>query len=282
MLGRSGMGSIIPRKGCRQESPACKTGAPTQSVRRRISGHQMGRGSLGGPPAPGDWMVDPVVHGAGRPARIRAAGSSSICGNPTTSSFSPTPPRRGGRDRAETSAGAARAVRAGPGSGPGPAGDGRTTGGGAHRRDGDAHPRAERQPLLNAVRVLSRLLARGRSWDPPSPSTTTAGAKRVEDPQGAGSVRSSWERYADGRRRSGPRRAVVDDLGAPVGTWPGRVPCGKGETVSAEEKVVSLRVPHRHHPQGRSPQYGHKVNLGSGASGLVFARLRRTARAVCQ
>ena len=46
----------------------------------------------------------------------------------------------------------------------------------------------------------------------------------------------------------------------------------KGETVPAEEKVVSLFEPHTDiiRKGGRRVQYGHKVNLGSGASGLVF------------
>ena len=46
----------------------------------------------------------------------------------------------------------------------------------------------------------------------------------------------------------------------------------KGETVPADEKVVSLFEPHTDiiRKGGRRVQYGHKVNLGSGASGLVF------------
>ena len=46
----------------------------------------------------------------------------------------------------------------------------------------------------------------------------------------------------------------------------------KGETVPAEEKVVSLFEPHTDIicKGGRRVQYGHKVNLGSGPSGLVF------------
>ena len=46
----------------------------------------------------------------------------------------------------------------------------------------------------------------------------------------------------------------------------------RGEKVPAEEKVVSLFEPHTDiiRKGGRRVQYGHKVNLGSGASGLVF------------
>ena len=79
-----------------------------------------------------------------------------------------------------------------------------------------------------------------------------------------------------------------------TGTWPGwssarRYAGAPGRDGARGEKVVSLFEPHTDiiRKGGRRVQYGHKVNLGSGASGLVFdavveAGNPATARAVCR
>ena len=64
----------------------------------------------------------------------------------------------------------------------------------------------------------------------------------------------------------------------------------EGETVPAEEKVVSLFEPHTDiiRKGGRQVQYGHKVNLGSGAErpgdSMPWSRraIRRTAPGACR
>ena len=158
---------------------------------------------------------------------------------------------------------------------------------------------SDSQLLYDAVRVLSRLLARGREKLGPD-------AFRFHDHRRA-AKRKKWKipkarmkrkvklyrellavvrrtlRYADGalaavEGREEPwldawRTQVAhyrDLAGAVVRQTVRRVL--RGEKVPAEEKVVSLFEPHTDiiRKGGRRVQYGHKVNLGSGASGLVF------------
>ena len=157
---------------------------------------------------------------------------------------------------------------------------------------------SDSQLLYDAVRVLSRLLARGREKLGPD-------VFRFHDHRRA-AKRRKWKipkarmkrkvklyrellavvrrtlRYADealaateGRDEEWLRQwraevANYRDLGAMVvGQTVRRVL--RGETVPAEEKVVSLFEPHTDiiRKGGRRVQYGHKVNLGSGPSGLV-------------
>ena len=153
--------------------------------------------------------------------------------------------------------------------------------------------------LYDTVRVLSRLLARGRE-------RLGTEAFRFHDHCRAAS-RRRWRipkvrakrkvklyrellattrrtlRYADGALEAVEGReepwlrkwraevAHYRDLGEAVVAQTVRRVL-KGESVPAEEKVVSLFEPHTDiiRKGGRRVQYGHKVNLGSGASGLVF------------
>ena len=158
---------------------------------------------------------------------------------------------------------------------------------------------SDSQLLYDAVRVLSRLLARGREKLGPD-------AFLFHDHRRA-AKRRKWKipkarmkrkvklyrellavvrrtlRYADGALEAveGRDEPWIEDwraqvvhyrelAGAVVRQTVRRVL--KGETVPAEEKVVSLFEPHTDiiRKGGRRVQYGHKVNLGSGASGLVF------------
>ena len=158
---------------------------------------------------------------------------------------------------------------------------------------------SDSQLLYDAVRVLSRLLARGRK-------TLGPDAFPFHDHRRA-AKRRKWKipkarmkrkvklyrellavvrrtlRYADGALAAveGREEPWLDDWRAQVANY--RDLAGKvvsqtvrrvlnGETVPAEEKVVSLFEPHTDiiRKGGRRVQYGHKVNLGSGASGLVF------------
>ena len=158
---------------------------------------------------------------------------------------------------------------------------------------------SDSQLLYDAVRVLSRLLARGREKLGPD-------AFPFHDHRRA-AKRRKWKipkarmkrkvklyrellavvrrtlRYADavlaaveGREEPWLRQWRTDVAhyrelaGAVVSQTVRRVL--KGETVPAEEKVVSLFEPHTDiiRKGGRRVQYGHKVNLGSGACGLVF------------
>ena len=158
---------------------------------------------------------------------------------------------------------------------------------------------SDSQLLYDAVRVLSRLLARGREklgpevfpfhdhgraakrrkWKIPK-----ARAKRkVKLYRELLAVVRRTLRYADAalaavEGRDEPwlrqwRAEVVNcrDLTRAVVRQTVRRVL-KGETVPAEEKVVSLFEPHTDiiRKGGRRVQYGHKVNLGSGASGLVL------------
>ena len=158
---------------------------------------------------------------------------------------------------------------------------------------------SDSQLLYDAVRVLSRLLARAREKLGPDAfpfhdHRRAAKRKKWKIPKARmkrkvklyrellAVVRRTL-RYADGalaavEDRDEPwlddwRTQVAhyrDLAGAVVRQTVRRVL--KGETVPAEEKVVSLFEPHTDiiRKGGRRVQYGHKVNLGSGASGLVF------------
>ena len=158
---------------------------------------------------------------------------------------------------------------------------------------------SDSQLLYDAVRVLSRLLARGREKLGPDAfpfhdHRRAAKRKKWKIPKARmkrkvklyrellAVVRRTL-RYTDGalaavEGREEPwldawRTQVAhyrDLAGAVVRQTVRRVL--RGEKVPAEEKVVSLFEPHTDiiRKGGRRVQYGHKVNLGSGASGLVF------------
>ena len=158
---------------------------------------------------------------------------------------------------------------------------------------------SDSQLLYDAVRVLSRLLARGREKLGPDAfpfhdHRRAAKRKKWKIPKARmkrkvklyrellAVVRRTL-RYADGALAAveGREEPWLEDWRAQVAHY--RELAGavvrqtvrrvlKGETVPAEEKVVSLFEPHTDiiRKGGRRVQYGHKVNLGSGASGLVF------------
>ena len=158
---------------------------------------------------------------------------------------------------------------------------------------------SDSQLLYDAVRVLSRLLARGREELGPDAfpfhdHRRAAKRRKWKIPKARMKRKNKLYRellavvrrtlrYADGalaavEGREEPWlrqwRAEVanyrDLAGMVVSQTVRRVL--KGETVPAEEKVVSLFEFHTDiiRKGGRRVQYGHKVNLGSGASGLVF------------
>ena len=158
---------------------------------------------------------------------------------------------------------------------------------------------SDSQLLYDAVRVLSRLLARGREklgpdafpfhdhrraakrrkWKIPKARMK----RKVKLYRELLAVVRRTSRYADGALAAveGREEPWLDDWRTQVAHYrdlAGKVVSQtvrrvlKGETVSAEEKVVSLFEFHTDiiRKGGRRVQYGHKVNLGSGASGLVF------------
>ncbi len=133
---------------------------------------------------------------------------------------------------------------------------------------------SDSQLLYDAVRVLSRLLARGRKQLGPDAfpfHDHCRAAKRrkwkIPRVRMKRKVKLYRELLAVVRRTL---RYVDAALVAVVRQTVRRVL--RGETVPAEEKVVSLFEPHTDiiRKGGRRVQYGHKVNLSSGASGLVF------------
>ena len=158
---------------------------------------------------------------------------------------------------------------------------------------------SDSQLLYDAVRVLSRLLARGREKLGPDAfpfhdHRRTAKRKKWKIPKARmkrkvklyrellAVVRRTL-RYTDGALAAveGREEPWLDDWRTQVAHY--RDLAGmvvrqtvrrvlRGETVPAGEKVVSLFEPHTDiiRKGGRRVQYGHKVNLGSGASGLVF------------
>ena len=158
---------------------------------------------------------------------------------------------------------------------------------------------SDSQLLYDAVRVLSRLLARGREKLGPDAfpfhdHRRAAKRKKWKIPKARmkrkvklyrellAVVRRTL-RYADGALAAveGREEPWLEDWRAQVAHY--RELAGavvrqtvrrvlRGEKVPAEEKVVSLFEPHTDiiRKGGRRVQYGHKVNLGSGASGLVF------------
>ena len=158
---------------------------------------------------------------------------------------------------------------------------------------------SDSQLLYDAVRVLSRLLARGREklgsdvfpfhdhrraakrrkWKIPK----VRAKRKVKLYRELLAVVRRTLRYADAALAAveGRDEPWIEDWRAQVARY--RALAGtvvlqtvrrvlKGETVPAEEKVVSLFEPHTDiiRKGGRRVRYGHKVNLGSGASGLVL------------
>ena len=157
---------------------------------------------------------------------------------------------------------------------------------------------SDSQLLYDGVRVLSRLLARGREKLGPDAfpfhdHRRAAKRKKWKIPKARmkRKIKLYRELLAVVRRTlryADAALAAVEDRDEPwLRQWRAEVVnyrdlaravvrqtvrrVLKGETVPAEEKVVSLFEPHTDiiRKGGRRVQYGHKVNLGSGASGLV-------------
>lgn len=158
---------------------------------------------------------------------------------------------------------------------------------------------SDSQLLYDGVRVLSRLLARGREKLGPDTfpfhdHRRSAKRKKWKIPKARmkRKVKLYRELLATTRRTlryAGAALAAVEGRDEPwLRQWRSEVSYYRelaeavvrqtvrrvleGETVPAEEKVVSLFEPHTDiiRKGGRRVQYGHKVNLGSGPSGLVL------------
>ena len=324
---------VVPTPG--GVADACKTGAPTQSVRHRISGSRDGAGvghDIGSPgPAPGVRGLDrgrrgpgrAVVHGTRRAAQ---RGDSALRG--PQAAVAVRLPRTGVRSR-RLRLGARRFTRIDPLRPPkrsalqrciravraetwerinrallGTAKDDGIEAGRKVRIDStvtETHilEPSDSQLLYDAVRVLSRLLARGREKLGPDAfpfhdHRRAAKRKKWKIPKARmkrkvklyrellAVVRRTL-RYTDGALAAveGREEPWLDDWRTQVAHY--RDLAGmvvrqtvrrvlRGETVPAGEKVVSLFEPHTDiiRKGGRRVQYGHNVNLGSGASGLVF------------
>ena len=128
---------------------------------------------------------------------------------------------------------------------------------------------SDSQLLYDAVRVLSRLLARGRKRLGPD-------AFPFHDYRRAAKRRKWKIPKARMKRKVKLYRELLAVVRRTLRYADGALAAVEGREepwqVPAEEKVVSLFEPHTDiiRKGGRRVQYGHKVNLGSGASGLVF------------
>jgi IS5 family transposase len=168
--------------------------------------------------------------------------------------------------------------------------------------DAPIHPPSDSHLLWDAVRVMTRLLESAREWsDAPTPSFVNH--SRVAKKR----ARAIWYTRGANKRRPLYRdllavtRITLDNLdtyarrvatsaisGSGHETWLSQVRYFKpliegvisqterrvfgGETVPAKEKVLSLFEPHADIivKGARDVQYGHKLNLVSGRSGLIL------------
>ena len=326
-------------------------GAPTESVRHRVCGSRdgarVGHDVGGSGPAPGVRGLDrgrcgperAIVHGSGRPAlrgdsalrnpqaavavrlpRTEFVLADSASARRFTRINPLRPPKRSALQRciravrAETWERINRALL-------GTAREDEIETGSKVRIDStvtETHilKPSDSQLLYDGVRVLSRLLARGREKLGPDAfpfhnHCRSAKRKKWKIPKARmkRKVKLYRELLATTRRTlryADAALAAVEGRDEPwLRQWRSEVSYYrelaeavvrqtvrrvlKGETVPAEEKVVSLFEPHTDiiRKGGRRVQYGHKVNLGSGPSGLVLDAVVEagnppTARGACR